>query len=65
MGGGRVNQYLELVEMLINPDLFIMGGGISADHAKWTKYVKIKTELVPAALHNDAGIVGAALAFAR
>jgi len=63
--GGRVNQYLELVEMLINPDLFIIGGGISADHAKWTKYVKIKTELVPAALHNDAGIVGAALAFAR
>lgn len=63
--GGRVNQYLELVEMLFNPDLMIIGGGISADHAKWTKYVKIKTELVPAAFHNDAGIVGAALAFAR
>jgi polyphosphate glucokinase len=63
--GGRLNQYLQLVEVVLNPDLMIIGGGISADHAKWMKYVKVKTEVVPAALHNGAGIVGAALAFAR
>jgi polyphosphate glucokinase len=63
--GGRLNTYLGLVETILNPDLMIIGGGISADHAKWMKYVKIKTEVVPAALHNSAGIIGAALAFAR
>ena len=63
--GGRLNQYLSLVDMVLNPDLFIIGGGISADHAKWMKYVKVETEVVPATLHNGAGIVGAALAFAR
>ena len=63
--GGRLNTYLELVEMVLNPDLMIVGGGISADHKKWMKHVKVKTEVLPATLHNGAGIVGAALAFAR
>ena len=63
--GGRLNTYLDLVKTILNPDLIIIGGGISADHAKWMKHVKIKTEVVPAQLHNGAGIVGAALAFVR
>lgn len=63
--GRRLNTYLGLVETVMNPDLMIIGGGISADHDKWARHVKIETEVVPAALRNDAGIVGAALAFAR
>lgn len=63
--GERLNKYLALVDRLLNPDLMIIGGGISADHAKWMKYVKVETEVVAAKLHNGAGIVGAALALAR
>ena len=59
----RVSEYLGRVEALTAPDLFIIGGGISR---KADKFVPLLTSLratvVPAALHNDAGIVGAALA---
>lgn len=61
--GGRLNTYLQLVVTVMNPDRIIIGGGISADHAKWMKYVKVAAEVVPAQLQNGAGIVGAALAF--
>jgi polyphosphate glucokinase len=59
----RVDEYLSHVEALTAPDLFIIGGGVSR---KADKFVPLLTSLratvVPAALHNDAGIVGAALA---
>ncbi len=58
----RVNAYLAVVERLFSPELIIIGGGVSKKHAKWFKYVKTKARVVPAKLHNDAGIVGAALA---
>jgi polyphosphate glucokinase len=62
--GVRLNTYLALVSKVTNPDRIIIGGGISADHAKWMKYVTVAAEVVPAQLRNEAGIVGAALAFA-
>lgn len=58
----RVNVYLRVVERLVSPDLIIMGGGVSQESAQWLKYLKTTAEIVPARLHNDAGIVGAALA---
>lgn len=58
----RVNVYLAVVERLFSPDLIIIGGGVSKKHEKWLKYVRTKAPVVPAKLHNDAGIVGAALA---
>ncbi|MEQ9618150.1 MAG: ROK family protein [Deltaproteobacteria bacterium] len=60
--GKRVNKYLKHMEMLISPDLVIVGGGVSKKSDKFFKYIKIKAEIVPAEMHNDAGIVGAALA---
>jgi len=60
---GRVNDYLQHMEALISPSLIIVGGGISKQSEKWVpRLTGIRAEIVPAALLNDAGIVGAAMA---
>lgn len=59
----RVQQYLRHLEMLFSPSLFIIGGGVSKKADKFLPHIRhVRAEIVPAALHNDAGIVGAALA---
>jgi polyphosphate glucokinase len=58
--GRRVDRYLEHVEFLFSPDLFIVGGGVSRKADKWLDYVGVDTEIVVASLENEAGIVGAA-----
>jgi polyphosphate glucokinase len=57
----RISNYLELVESLLWPDLFIIGGGVSRQADKFLPMVECRTPVVPAQLHNDAGIVGAAM----
>jgi polyphosphate glucokinase len=59
--GTRVNEYLEHLEDIFSPDLFIIGGGVSRKMDKFNEYLVVNTELVPAQLRNEAGIVGAAL----
>ncbi len=59
----RVNVYLAVVERLCAPELIIIGGGVSRKHKKWFPCLKTRAKVVPARLRNDAGIVGAALAF--
>ncbi|RXK55761.1 ROK family protein [Oleiharenicola lentus] len=61
----RVNVYLAVVERLFAPKLLILGGGVSKKADKFLPYIKAQAKVVPARLHNDAGIVGAALAWAR
>ena len=56
----RLQRYYEVVEMLFSPDLFVVGGGVSKDHEKFFKYLKLETPIVPAQLFNRAGIIGAA-----
>jgi polyphosphate glucokinase len=60
----RVQRYLRHLEMLINPDLFIVGGGASKEAEKWLSEVKVRTPVRVAELRNNAGIVGAAFAAA-
>lgn len=60
--GRQVGIYLQKLEFLFSPDLFIVGGGVSKKHEKFFPEIKLKTPLVPAMLQNEAGIVGAALA---
>lgn len=59
----RVNVFLAVAERLCSPELIIVGGGVSKKSDKWFKYLKAKARIVPAKMHNDAGIVGAALAW--
>lgn len=58
----RFDNYLNLLEKLFWPDLFILGGGISKQAEKFMPSLTVKAEVVPAQLLNEAGIVGAALA---
>lgn len=61
----RVDEYLRHMEALLSPDLIIAGGGISKESEKWMPLLTgIRAKIVPAALQNDAGIVGAAMAAA-
>ena len=61
----RVEEYMAHMEALLSPDLIIVGGGISKESEKWVPRLKaIRARVVPATLHNDAGIVGAAMAAA-
>ena len=60
----RVQPVLEMYEFLLSPDLIIVGGGVSKPD-RWERFgplLKTKARIVPAALGNEAGIVGAALA---
>jgi len=62
---GHVDEYLQHVEAVVAPDLFIVGGGISKQSEKWVpRLTGISARIVPAVLLNDAGIVGAAMATA-
>lgn len=57
----RFEDYLLRLEELFWPDLFIIGGGASKKHEKFFPHLKVDTAIVPAALRNEAGIIGAAL----
>ncbi|HEX4660518.1 MAG TPA: ROK family protein [Streptosporangiaceae bacterium] len=60
---GRVDEYLEHMEKLLSPKLIIIGGGISRKSGKFIPLLTgLRAAVVPATLHNDAGIVGAAMA---
>jgi polyphosphate glucokinase len=59
--GHRVNDYLKLIQRLFWPDLIILGGGASRKAEKFMDQLTVDTEVVPATLQNEAGIVGAAM----
>ncbi len=60
-----VDEYLGTLERLFSPDRFIIGGGISREAERFLPRLTVRAELVPAALGNDAGVVGAVLAAAQ
>jgi polyphosphate glucokinase len=57
----RLQDYFELVERLLWPQLIIIGGGVSASAQKYLPKIELRTPIVPAQLLNDAGIIGAAM----
>jgi polyphosphate glucokinase len=58
----RVNEFLERMELLFSPDLFIIGGGVSKKHEKFLPLLQTRAKVVPAQMLNEAGIIGAAMA---
>lgn len=58
----RVDEYLDMLQRLFWPDLFIIGGGASKEADKFVPLLTNPTPIVAAQLRNEAGIVGAALA---
>jgi polyphosphate glucokinase len=61
----RVDRYLRAMHAYLWPELIILGGGVSKNHEKFLPLLTVETEVVPAQLRNEAGIVGAALAAAE
>ncbi len=61
----RVNVYLNRMHSYLWPDLVIVGGGASKKFEKFSRYLSVPCEIVPAELRNRAGIIGAALAAAE
>ncbi len=58
----RLDKYLNSLENLFSPNLFILGGGAVKKLDQFSPYLTVHTKVVAAEFGNDAGIVGAALA---
>lgn len=56
----RLQRFYAHVEFLFSPDLLIVGGGVSKHHEQFLPLLALRTPIVPAALRNNAGIMGAA-----
>jgi polyphosphate glucokinase len=56
----RLQRYFDVVERLFSPDLIVVGGGVSKKHQLFLPLLDLRAPIVPAALFNTAGIVGAA-----
>lgn len=56
----RLQRYYSHVETLFSPDLFVVGGAVSADAVHFLPLLDLRTPIVPAVLKNHAGVVGAA-----
>jgi len=60
-----LDRYYQALERILWPDLFVVGGGVSKNHDQFLPLLHLKTPIIPAALRNRAGIVGAAWAAAN
>ena len=59
--GKRLNKYFKHIELILSPDLFIIGGGASKKMDRFKDEIKIRTRIIPAENKNEAGIIGAAV----
>ncbi len=57
----RFREYLDHLDLLFSPNLFILGGGTSKRFDLYKDGLRISTPIVPADLLNNAGMVGAAV----
>lgn len=56
----RLQRYYSHLENLLWPDLFVVGGGVSRKSERFLPLLDLRTPIIPAALQNGAGIIGAA-----
>jgi polyphosphate glucokinase len=52
--------FLTELEEIARPELIIIGGGISEESHRFIGDIKVRAQLMPARLRNNAGIIGAA-----
>lgn len=58
---GRVNEVLDVYHRLLWPDLYIVSGGVTEHWAEFGPRLVAASPIVPAALRQHAGVVGAAV----
>lgn len=61
----RLQEYFDMVELLLWPDLVIVGGGVSRRADKFLPKIHLRAKIAPARFRNEAGLIGAALYAAR
>ncbi|HFA52065.1 MAG TPA: ROK family protein [Bacteroidetes bacterium] len=59
--GRRFNEYLEVINRILSPNLIIIGGGISSRYHLFEEHINVEAEVKTAEMFNHAGIIGAAL----
>jgi len=59
--GKELNNALSYVDFILNPDLILLGGGVSKKFSNYKEFLNLDTEIIPAKLLNNAGIIGAAM----
>ena len=60
--GKRLDKYFKHLDHIFSPQLIILGGGSSKHFKKYADQFTVDAKIVPAAMGNQAGIVGAAMA---
>lgn len=60
--GDRVNRFLTHVYGVLNPRLIVFGGGVTKHWEMFSEHLDEALPLVPAAMGNRAGLIGAAVA---
>jgi len=58
----ELDVYLNHINLILNPDLILIGGGVSKHFDLYKQYLTVPTRLETASLLNEAGIIGAAMA---
>jgi len=56
-----LDEHLHAMYRLFSPGLFVIGGGVSKDADRFIPRLTVPAPVIPAALRNDAGIIGAAV----
>jgi len=56
-----LDEHLHAIHKLFWPKLIILGGGVSKNADKFIPRLTVPCEVIPAAMKNEAGIVGAAM----
>ena len=56
-----LDDHLRAIDLLFSPSLIILGGGVSKKADRFLPFLKAPGPIVAAQLHNEAGIVGAAM----
>lgn len=59
--GQRANRFLSYVVAILSPKLIVVGGGVAKHWDDFSAELKVTPPVVPAAILNNAGIVGAAV----
>jgi polyphosphate glucokinase len=60
-----LDEHLQRIDEILWPRLFILGGGVSKNADRFIPRLTVRPVVVPAALRNDAGIIGAAMVAAE
>jgi len=63
--GKELNNYLKHIQFIFSPNMILLGGGISKRIEFYENYLSKDLIVFPAEKLNNAGIIGAALAFSK